>query len=615
MADPFETDGLSNAFATNVSADGLYGGAYGGSPVSTNERRGGGYDQSQRSYDGGSAPYASQSQQQQHPSEVRTSVPPPVSTATTLSGQQQTTSLPNGGRTSVHAAMEDIVRDSGPSYPTVISGLKKLYATKIKPVEEKYKFDMFHSPLLRESDFDAKPMVLLLGQYSTGKTTFIEYLLNQPYPGERIGPEPTTDRFVAVMGGTEDRIIPGNALSMDAEKPFNALNRFGNGFLSKFEAAESTSPLLQKLTLIDTPGVLSGEKQRIGRTYDFVSVCEWFAERADMILLLFDCAKLDISDEFKRVIMTLRGHDDKIRVILNKSDGVSSQQLMRVYGALMWSLGKVVPTPEVMRVYIGSFWNQPYHNQENIKLFEAEQADLIKDLHQLPRNAAVRKINELVKRARLARVHAHIMGHLRGKMPSFFGKDSKKLELMDNLDREFREIERLYKLPPGDFPDPARFRVHLGDIDLDKVSKINQEMFDRINETLSVDIPRLMSLISPSKADLQAQANPFAESSATSGWIIDSGEKTSYDTTFYALNPQGGKLSGQAVKQTLLETGVPADVLRKVWTLSDIDKDGFLDSDEFAVAMYLCKAVRNGKMLPEKDLPAPLVPPSKRRYL
>ena len=26
---------------------------------------------------------------------------------------------------------------------------------------------------------------------------------------------------------------------------------------------------------------------------------------------------------------------------------------MRVYGALMWSLGKVIRTPEVLRVYIG----------------------------------------------------------------------------------------------------------------------------------------------------------------------------------------------------------------------------------------------------------------------
>lgn len=32
---------------------------------------------------------------------------------------------------------------------------------------------------------------------------------------------------------------------------------------------------------------------------------------------------------------------------------VSQQQLMRVYGALMWSLGKVFRSPEVCRVYIG----------------------------------------------------------------------------------------------------------------------------------------------------------------------------------------------------------------------------------------------------------------------
>jgi hypothetical protein len=56
----------------------------------------------------------------------------------------------------------------------------------------------------------------------------------------------------------------------------------------------------------------------------------------------------------QRAIEALKGNDDKIRVVLNKADMVSPQQLMRVYGAMMWSLGKVVKTPEVMRVYIGT---------------------------------------------------------------------------------------------------------------------------------------------------------------------------------------------------------------------------------------------------------------------
>ena len=44
-----------------------------------------------------------------------------------------------------------------------------------------------------------------------------------------------------------------------------------------------------------------------------------FAERVDLIVLLFDPFKLDISDELTGVIRRFRGHEDKVRVVLNKS--------------------------------------------------------------------------------------------------------------------------------------------------------------------------------------------------------------------------------------------------------------------------------------------------------
>ena len=50
-----------------------------------------------------------------------------------------------------------------------------------------------------------------------------------------------------------------------------------------------------------------------------------------MILLLFDAHKLDISDEFKRVIVGIKDYDEKIRIVLNKADCVEQQQLMRVF--------------------------------------------------------------------------------------------------------------------------------------------------------------------------------------------------------------------------------------------------------------------------------------------
>ena len=59
-------------------------------------------------------------------------------------------------------------------------------------------------------------------------------------------------------------------------------------------------------------GILAGQKQE-SRGYDFTGVLKWFAERADMIILLFDAHKLDISDEFREAIVSIKDHDDKIR--------------------------------------------------------------------------------------------------------------------------------------------------------------------------------------------------------------------------------------------------------------------------------------------------------------
>lgn len=287
---------------------------------------------------------------------------------------------------------------------SVVDGLKQLYFKHLKPLEETYLFNDFHSPVMSEPDFVAKPMVLLVGQYSTGKTTFIRYLLEREFPGIRIGPEPTTDSFIAVMHGDKEQVVPGNALIVDPRKPFRTLSSFGNAFLNRFNCSELPSPVLESITIVDTPGILSGEKQSVARGYDFTGILKWFAERCDRIILLFDAHKLDISDEFQRGIEVLRDYDDKIRIVLNKADMVTTQQLMRVYGALMWSLGKVINTPEVARVYIGSFWDQPLQIDENRKLFEYEANDLFTDIQTLPRNAALRKLNDFIKRARLAKV-------------------------------------------------------------------------------------------------------------------------------------------------------------------------------------------------------------------
>lgn len=515
-------------------------------------------------------------------------------------------------------------------FDSVAEGLQSIYRMKLLPLEEHYKFHDFHSPQLDDPDFDAKPMILLIGQYSTGKTTFIRYLLEQDFPGIRIGPEPTTDRFIAVMSGDQDGVVPGNALVVDSKKQFRPLTKFGNAFLNRFQCSTLSNSVLDSLTIIDTPGILSGEKQRLDRGYDFAGVLEWFAERVDRIVLLFDAHKLDISDEFKRAIDAVKGYDDKIRIILNKADMVDHQQLMRVYGALMWSLGKVLITPEVARVYIGSFWDNPLHFDMNRKLFELEEQDLFNDLQSLPKNAALRKLNDLIKRARLAKVHAYIISHLKKEMPSMFGKEAKKKELIKALPEIFTSLQREHQISPGDFPSIGRMQEVLEHQDFTKFHIMKPKLIENVDNMLQVDIARLMQMIPHEQeykeegADVKGGAfdtmndslfgygrgEGIDEGRGEQEWVVDQ-EKYKYDESFQKMNPINGKITGAAAKSEMVRSRLPNSILGKVWKLADVDKDGMLDADEWALANHLIKIKLEGHELPV-ILPDHLIPPSKK---
>ncbi|XP_025771273.1 EH domain-containing protein 1 isoform X1 [Puma concolor] len=516
-------------------------------------------------------------------------------------------------------------------FQTVSEGLRQLYAQKLLPLEEHYRFHEFHSPALEDADFDNKPMVLLVGQYSTGKTTFIRHLIEQDFPGMRIGPEPTTDSFIAVMHGPTEGVVPGNALVVDPRRPFRKLNAFGNAFLNRFMCAQLPNPVLDSISIIDTPGILSGEKQRISRGYDFAAVLEWFAERVDRIILLFDAHKLDISDEFSEVIKALKNHEDKIRVVLNKADQIETQQLMRVYGALMWSLGKIINTPEVVRVYIGSFWSHPLLIPDNRKLFEAEEQDLFKDIQSLPRNAALRKLNDLIKRARLAKVHAYIISSLKKEMPNVFGKESKKKELVNNLGEIYQKIEREHQISPGDFPSLRKMQELLQTQDFSKFQALKPKLLDTVDDMLANDIARLMVMVRQEESLMPSQAvkggafegtmnGPFGHGygeGAGEGiddveWVVGK-DKPTYDEIFYTLSPVNGKITGANAKKEMVKSKLPNTVLGKIWKLADVDKDGLLDDEEFALANHLIKVKLEGHELPA-DLPPHLIPPSKRRH-
>ena len=376
----------------------------------------------------------------------------------------------------------------------VVKQLIDLYTNQILPIEKRYLFHRFHAPEILPTELGAKPQVLLLGQYSTGKTTFIRNLIETDYPGIHIGPEPTTDKFIAVVHGQSGKVIKGNSLTAVSDLPFAGMSTFGSSFLNKFEAAVVDAPLLKNLSIVDTPGVLSGEKQRISRGYDFSKVCRWFAERSDLILLLFDSYKLDISDEFRGVIEELHTHDDKVHCILNKADQLDQESLMRVYGALMWSMGKIFRGAEVTRVYVGSFNNEPLQRPEYEKLFEKDRSVLMEHLKELPKMCGMRKINEMVKRIRLNIVNVCLIGHLKSKMPWFWGKEAAQRRLLDSLDEIYATVQHEYGLSPGDFPSLVEFKQELKLQDFSAFPHTDRKVLLQLKQMLDKDIPSMLKV-------------------------------------------------------------------------------------------------------------------------
>lgn len=94
-------------------------------------------------------------------------------------------------------------------------------------------------------------------------------------------------------------------------------------------------------------------------------------------------------------------------------------------------------------------------------------------------------------------------------------------------------------------------------------------------------------------------------------WVVEK-YKPKYDEIFYNLSPNEGKLSGTKVRAWMRSTLLPNSVLAQIWRLSDVDGDGMLDDEEFALAVHLIEGKMEGHWLP-RELPSHLVPPSKRQ--
>ncbi|XP_029686319.1 epidermal growth factor receptor substrate 15-like 1 isoform X4 [Takifugu rubripes] len=119
-------------------------------------------------------------------------------------------------------------------------------------------------------------------------------------------------------------------------------------------------------------------------------------------------------------------------------------------------------------------------------------------------------------------------------------------------------------------------------------------------------------LAAPNFRDTSSPLLSLSKAGSEPHWAIRLDEKGKFEGIFDSLSPVNGLLSGDKVRPVLINSKLPLDVLGKIWDLSDIDKNGHLDKDEFTVAMHLVYRAMEKEPVPT-SLPNSLIPPSKRK--
>lgn len=112
-------------------------------------------------------------------------------------------------------------------------------------------------------------------------------------------------------------------------------------------------------------------------------------------------------------------------------------------------------------------------------------------------------------------------------------------------------------------------------------------------------------------------AAPLSAQSTGNDWAVSPQEKAKFDQMFASVDRQGrGFVDGDQAVQFFSNSGLPEETLASIWDLADVNSEGQLSREEFAVAMYLIRQQR-GKRDGRGDLPATLppnlIPPSLRR--
>ncbi|KAJ1337932.1 epidermal growth factor receptor substrate 15 [Microdochium nivale] len=113
---------------------------------------------------------------------------------------------------------------------------------------------------------------------------------------------------------------------------------------------------------------------------------------------------------------------------------------------------------------------------------------------------------------------------------------------------------------------------------------------------------------------MSPQGTGLTQQTTGSDWLVTPVDKARFDQFYADLDKTNkGFITGEEAVPFLSQSGLSEDALAQVWDLADINSEGRLTRDTFAVAMYLIRQNRSRRDTPlPTSIPPNLVPPSLR---
>lgn len=254
------------------------------------------------------------------------------------------------------------------------------FSDHVQKCADRYQFELKEAI----SELRSKPLILLLGNYSTGKSTLVNEFLGGKI--QETGQAPTDDAFTLITSEGNDEAAVGH----EGPGPLEILRRHDPNLVNHFRVKKIANPKLENLSIIDTPGMLDSADE--GRPYDYPMVIADLCAIADLIVFLFDphkTATVKESCDIVETVVAKPGIDARTIYVLNRVDDCEKiGDLIRVYGSLCWNLSRLTRRKDIPRILM--CYAETADSRSSRPKFLADltnqRGDLLKLMEETPRS-------------------------------------------------------------------------------------------------------------------------------------------------------------------------------------------------------------------------------------